>query len=463
MPEERPVRPEPDKQPVADVNEPPHEPIAIHPKLPSITLPVGGLITSGQPDLPGKLDKPVGETNVRKPELPQMAGTPAPGIYVPGLPYTPVKIEKPDVPATLIPVRRIGVDFYGTELNVATTVAENVNLAGTRESDVADAWAKLCKADSEQLVADCMTLRDEHKMNDWGFLVFTEKIGEQIYGEEATDKIAFLQMFILSKSGYKVKLSKINDKLKLMVSPAGSLYGMPYIVLDGTKYYVYRADKTSGSMSVYTYKHDFANAKNFVSMDVVYTPEFDMSEYTENVTPPSGKSKASTVVNSNLIAFYKDYPQCDVAVYYHTPMSRELKASLYPSLKSSIEGKSQKDAANILLDFVQSGFKYQTDGEQFGYEKPFFIDENFFYPACDCEDRSILYATLVKDLIGLDAVLLDYPNHIATAVCFTDDVQGDYVALEGERKYLICDPTYIGATIGMCMPQFRSVTPEIIR
>lgn len=64
-------------------------------------------------------------------------------------------------------------------------------------------------------------------------------------------------MFILNKSGYKVRLSKINEKLKLMVAPAGVLYGIPYILLDGTKYYVFDAEKTNGPMGVYTYKQDF--------------------------------------------------------------------------------------------------------------------------------------------------------------------------------------------------------------
>ena len=91
------------------------------------------------------------------------------------------------------------------------------------------------------------------------------------------------------------------------------------------------------------------------------------------------------------------------------------------------------------------------------------MDENFYYPACDCEDRAILFSNLVKDLLsGLDAVLLDYPNHIASAVRFNEDISGDYILLDG-KKYLICDPTYIGAPIGMCMDRFKSVPPEIIR
>ena len=168
-------------------------------------------------------------------------------------------------------------------------------------------------------------------------------------------------------------------------------------------------------------------------------------------------------MNKNLIDFYYDYPQCDVVVHYKTPMSEELRASLYPQLKTAIAGKSQKEAANILLNFVQTAFEYMTDGEQFGFEKPNFPDETFYYPYCDCEDRAMLYSTLVRDLLGLDTILLDYPNHIASAVRFTEDIPGDYVVLDDGSKYLICDPTYIGAPIGACMDQYKQVAPEIIR
>lgn len=444
-----PVRPEPVTQPVFDGKHP-QAPVEIKPA----PRQVPGLDT---PTIAGK------PAEVKKLSLPAVTGKPAPGIYIPGQPYLPVKIDAPVVPATKRPLHRTPIDFYGSSLEVAVDAIENLALTGNREADVADAWSKLCKADHEQLIKDCMTLREEKKMGDWAYLLFTKKIGEQLYGEQQKDDIAFLQMFILNKSGYKVRLSKINEKLKLMVAPAGPLYGIPYILLDGTKYYVFDAEKVKGPMGVYTYKQDFANAKNYVALSIDAAPKFDIAEYTESVSPKSGSVKVETVVNKNLMEFYKNYPQCDVSVYYHTPMSEELKATLYPPLKAAIKGKSQREAANILIEFVQTGFEYQTDGEQFGFEKPFFLDENFFYPACDCEDRAILYSTLVKDLLGLDAVLLDYPNHIASAVRFTEEIPGDYVVLDDGAKYLICDPTYIGASIGMCMEQFKKVSPQIIR
>jgi hypothetical protein len=156
------------------------------------------------------------------------------------------------------------------------------------------------------------------------------------------------------------------------------------------------------------------------------------------------------------------YPCCSWELFAEASLSKEVKEQLYPSLKKTVANLSEKDAANILLNLVQTGFEYKTDDEQFGREKTFFGDELFFYPYCDCEDRSILYAILVKDLLNLEVVLLDYPSHIATAVCFNENVPGDYFNLGG-KKYIICDPTYIGAPIGKSMPNLLNVDAKILR
>ena len=84
-----------------------------------------------------------------------------------------------------------------------------------------------------------------------------------------------------------------------------------------------------------------------------------------------------------------------------------------------------------------------------------------YYPYCDCEDRSILYSRLVRDLLGLDVILVFYPGHLATAVCFNTPVEGDYIELSGKR-FTICDPTYIGAPVGMTMPNMDNKTAKVI-
>ncbi|MDE5869153.1 MAG: hypothetical protein K2H18_02880, partial [Muribaculaceae bacterium] len=168
-------------------------------------------------------------------------------------------------------------------------------------------------------------------------------------------------------------------------------------------------------------------------------------------------------VNKNLIDFYNDYPlNSHWNLYAKASLSDYLKKQVYPKLQEEIAGKDDVEAAGILLHFVQTAFDYKTDEEQFGIERSFFPDETFAYPFCDCEDRAILFATLVKELIGLDAVLIHYPGHLASAVKFNGDVAGDYFNINGD-KYIVCDPTYINAGVGMAMRQYKDSSAEIIR
>ena len=94
--------------------------------------------------------------------------------------------------------------------------------------------------------------------------------------------------------------------------------------------------------------------------------------------------------------------------------------------------------------------------------RAFFAEESLHYPYCDCEDRSILFTRLVRDLLGLPCILVYYPGHLAAAVRFSRRVDGDYLALDGER-YTVCDPTYIGAPVGMTMPGMDNRSASVIR
>ena len=88
-------------------------------------------------------------------------------------------------------------------------------------------------------------------------------------------------------------------------------------------------------------------------------------------------------------------------------------------------------------------------------------EETLYYPSSDCEDRSILFSYLVTHLLGLRVIGLDYPGHIATAVQFHTPVAGKMVNYKN-LQFTICDPTYVNADAGMCMPQFEHVEPKII-
>ena len=84
-----------------------------------------------------------------------------------------------------------------------------------------------------------------------------------------------------------------------------------------------------------------------------------------------------------------------------------------------------------------------------------------FYPYADCEDRSILFSRLVRDLLRLPVLLVYYPGHVATAVAFPTEESGDYIMVDGVR-YTVCDPTYIGAPVGDTMPGMDNKTAQVM-
>ncbi|MDR1340167.1 MAG: hypothetical protein LBK58_08970, partial [Prevotellaceae bacterium] len=101
------------------------------------------------------------------------------------------------------------------------------------------------------------------------------------------------------------------------------------------------------------------------------------------------------------------------------------------------------------------------DNKIWGGDRPFFADETVYYPFSDCEDRSILFSRLVRDLMSLKVILLYYPGHLATAVQFNETIPGDYL-LVNEKRYLVCDPTYIGASIGRTMPDMDNGKATVV-
>lgn len=145
----------------------------------------------------------------------------------------------------------------------------------------------------------------------------------------------------------------------------------------------------------------------------------------------------------------------------NTPMASNVVEKTYPQLKKVIAGKGQPVVANIILNWIQTGMVYEYDDKVWGGDRAFFPEETLYYPYCDCEDRAILYTRLIRDLLGLKCMLIFYPGHLAAAVNFTENVNGDWISI-GNDKLIITDTTYIGAAVGRTMPGMDNKTAKVI-
>jgi len=387
--------------------------------------------------------------------------TPAPEPVKPPQPVVPLPKPEPQPVKPNKPV--FAFTFYGAKCEMPLENRHRFTLSGIDENKVADGWMILSSDEYLPVVAQCLDYRNKLHLCDWGYVRFVEQMTTAFFSHSRLNEARLMQMYILTQSGYKVRIARVGSKLVLLLSSKDTIYQYPYLDIRGIHYYL--VDASLGQTSLYVFNREFPKEQDF-SLRISKQPVLPL-----NVSGPRRlQSKhdkeltAEVSVNKNLIAFYNDYPLSDHWDIYSTAsLSERAKEQLYPVLRKSVAGKNAPTAANMLLHFVQTAFKYATDDEQFGTERPLFADETLFYPYSDCEDRAILYSILVRELLGLDVVLLHYPGHVATAVCFdTDDVYGDYLQIGGKR-YIVCDPTYINADIGQAMPQYKQTAANVIK
>lgn len=380
----------------------------------------------------------------------------------PAQPVVPA-IPLPEVTPVVTSVPGHTFSYYGTSCKIAgMNSTHRFVLAGVKEEHVADAWVTLAADKYLSVLAQCAEYREKLNLCDWGYVRFLQEMTTSFFTASHSNEAVLMQIYLLVQSGYKVRMARTGDRLVLLLPIEHEVYNYSYLTVDGIPYYV--IDKLEAGQSFYLYDRAFAKETS-VSLYMTSPPSLPAAEacMVERTLTSTRNISTTVEVDRNLIDFYNDYPVNSQWGYYSSAsLSEEAKASLYPILELYTLEESKAEAANLLLNFVQTAFEYKTDDEQFGYERPLFGDETFFYPYCDCEDRSILYSILVRDLLGLDVVLLNYPGHLATAVKFKEDVIGDYILLN-DGKYIVCDPTYIGAGIGEAMPDCRDEKAVIVR
>lgn len=394
---------------------------------------------------------------------------------------TPIMSEPISQPKPIVPIyeknqpieKYLEFTFFGTGGKVRMPMGGTDAVSDLEQSlnggNISKAWKKLSNGSFDNLIRDCLELRIHHQLCDWAYLLMIRELCEKYYGGDS-NRATLLTSWIYSQSGYQMRLATAGDKLYLLFGSEHRIYDMPNFCINGIVFYplLHKDEKMPEMARI---------------CDVSYPGEEPLSLYVsssqffeEKLSPERfiksecyDFASANVPVNQNLLDFYQVYPTSVLgenfctrwAMYANTPMANNVKVKLYPQLKKIILGKSDLDAANILLNWVQTGFVYECDDKVWGYDRAFFAEETLYYPYCDCEDRSILYTRLVRDLLGLKCILVYYPGHLACAVQFREQVQGDYINLGG-YKFTIADPTYIGAPVGRSMPNMDSSATSVI-
>ncbi len=385
----------------------------------------------------------------------------------------PVPKPQPIVPIDVAPTPEDkyfnSTEYFNQEVKVRLDETLKFKLNEINEKAIAEKWRMLSDGRCDKTISDFLNLRSKYNLCDWAYLLLIKTVCEEFYGYCGREE-TLLVAYIYCQSGYKMRLAIADDtKLEMLFASDFVIFDKTHFILDGHQYYPLTGRDYE---TLYICDTSFPGEKSLsliISSEMNFT--FDDSTYFER-NVKAGKYpeiNSNVVINKNLIDFMDTYPcskygnnMCTQwSVYADTPISKEVRNSLYPTIKKAIEGDDEVTAANKILNFVQTAFVYEYDNKVWGHDRAFFADETLFYPYSDCEDRSILFSRIVRDLLGLDVLLVYYPGHLATAVNFSTSVNGDYIELNG-TKYTVCDPTYTNANVGITMPKMDNSTAKVI-
>jgi hypothetical protein len=410
--------------------------------------------------------KPMPKPPVYDPNKPDPNEKPQPVPVKPSPPEKPQPTPDKPTPQPLPKPAEypIKVDFFGKQVGLQTFNASTGRLLSVSENDVSDYWLSLSKLAVNNVSDDIVRIKNELKLNDWGMYLLIGKIFQKHFHGRSENEEVIFSIFMLNQLGYRARIGRANNELVPLIAFQNSIYNTSFFMFGGSGeaavYYVLNLGRKRLS-SVQTCGKEYSSEGKIMNLSIAYSPLLSNEISTKKLV--FQKKEYAFNYKQSYLSFYETYPCVDFLVYVKAPLEESFLKSLRTSLLPAVQNKTQEEAVNFLLHFVQNAFVYKSDQEQYDYEKWNFAEETLVYPYSDCDDRSIFFVQLVKNLLKMEVVLLHYPGyHLATAVKFNNqNLQGSYVMVNGV-KYLICDPTYINANIGMDMPQLRSIGAEVI-
>ena len=341
-------------------------------------------------------------------EAPPVPVKPEPEVIPP-----PPAPEPAPVPEQVQKGIRTQVDYFGTRITFYYDPALKLSLPyRLNEPAISRFWSGMSRADYEPLLEQLDRQARALQLNDWGYAVLTNRLAKRLYPSSENKQVLF-SWFVLTKTGFDTRVAYDERRVFLLMPSRQQLYDVTYFTYGNERYYAVSLDgAVNRPGSVYTYDGRYPGADK--KLDMVIRAKAakgaDIEKRTLSFEYAGRRHTIEAAYEKSRIDYLDTYPQLDLAVYFDSAVGEVAESPLLQQLADAIEGMSEQEAVNFLLRFVQTSFAYRVDASQFGRENYLFPEETIYYPYSDCEDRSVFFAWLVKSLLGLEVVGLNYPG-----------------------------------------------------
>jgi len=368
------------------------------------------------------------------------------------------RIRKPE--SDTFNAQKIVFRFYGQQISInydKLLVLSKISFLS--EDSISGFWTSFARSNSNQLVDQLMDYRDLLGIGDWGYFQLVKATSNHIFAGNVLNA-DLLTWALMIRSGFDVRLAFNQNSTTVLFPSENTIYSKQFVVIGRTRFYL---DREMKSQLLVTCQNPFRDNVGRIDLSFYKSLNFNGKPTIRMISFQwNNKSyEFSMRYNPEVIRFYKDYPQTDPSVYFGAPVSTVLKENLIGQFYPILSKMDRLESAAFLQQFVQKEFVYSSENQKDEFPKNRFAEEIIASKSGDDRSKAVLYSWLVRILLHLPVVGVQFPDYYSTAVCYDTPLDGNYYYLNRE-KYYITDPTYLNAPIGVTMPVFEGLTPQLI-
>ena len=350
--------------------------------------------------------------------------------------------------------------FYGQQIAIHYDKLLAMSATGSvSEDSIAGFWTAFSRSNSNHLVDQLMDYRDLLGLGDWGYFMLVKATAASIYPENhlSADLMTWALMI---RSGFDVRLAFNQSTTALLFPSENTIYSRQSVVIGQQRFYL---DRPMKSMLLVACPNPFPDNRGIIDLKFYKSLNFrgKLAIRKVGMTWDNKKYMFALRVNPDEIRFLNEYPRTDPAIYFRAPVSNILKEDLLRQVYPVLSKFNKAEATAFLLRFVQQQFEYFPANKKGDALPGLFAEELLASKSGDDRGKAVLFSWLARTLLRLPVAGVQFPGYFSTAVCFSDPMDG-YAYVWKHGKYILTDPTFENAPIGVMIPELSGLTPQLI-
>ena len=350
--------------------------------------------------------------------------------------------------------------FYGQQISIRyDKLLALSTTSSVSEDSIAGFWNAFSRSNSNHLVDQLMDYRDILGLCDWGYFQLVKATSAYIFPDNrlSADQMTWALMI---RSGYDVRLA-FNQSTTTLLFPSGNtIYARQSVVIGQKRFYL---DRQMKSLLLVACPNPFPDNSGIIDLRFYKSLNFRGKLMTRKfiLTWEKKKYEFALRYNPDEIRFLTDYPKSDPAIYFRAPVSNTLKEDFLRQLYPVLSKFKKAEATAFLLKFVQQEFEYLPAGKKEEEVPARFAEELIASKSGDDLAKAVLFSWLTRTLLRLPVVGVQFPGYFSAAICFNGSLDGDSYFWK-HCKYILADPTFKDAPIGVLIPELSGLTPQLI-